>query len=86
MVEDVERFGTELEMQRLANRKIAANCEIDLGRAESAHKVSGRVPWTSAGRQRKGSGSARCAWTAVYCAPPLDIESHTNKLVALESD
>jgi hypothetical protein len=55
MIEDIESFGAELQLQPLIDREIPPNRQIHLPHTEAASKVSRRVTrarsWSSEGRR-----------------------------------
>jgi hypothetical protein len=39
MVQDIEHFGAELQLERLVNREIAMNGKVPLGSAETSQEI-----------------------------------------------
>src|ERR1700679_561681 len=63
MIEDIECFGTKLEMEPVMQRKLSPHSKVHLGLSEPPREVSRSVAWICAGRIGKRSRIQRTsAW------------------------
>ena len=67
MIEDVERLGAYLQIQRSVESQLTPDCSVNLKIPKPAHQVSRRISGIGLLRQdKRGNG---CVWPAVENPP-----------------